>query len=196
MYKETMSALYACAVMNVRVRTINTILKIPTTRSNLKEVLTKERDSTAKSLSEKGCLQVTDTSELSLRKTHLDNTTYQYCNYRYYLNYLDNVSKDSIETYFGDSTIAKDNFAKQDTNTAAVTQQIARGVNKIKNEIIHTKEVFPQAMVAFSEFEKTYASHIILQFILQDYIDLRTTLKSVMNPIGQVIYKASNAQAP
>ena len=49
-------------------------------------------------------------------------------------------------------------------------------------------------MVAFTEFEKTYASHVVLEFILQDYINLRDSLKQVMNPIGQVIYKASNKQ--
>lgn len=33
-------------------------------------------------------------------------------------------------------------------------------------------------------------------FILEDYVLLRDSLKKVMNPLGQVIYKASNAQSP
>jgi hypothetical protein len=81
-------------------------------------------------------------------------------------------------------------------NTEFVALEINQVSSKITTEINHTKEIFPQAMVAFSEFEKTYASHVLLEFILQDYIDLRVSLKKLLNPIGQVIYKASNAQAP
>ena len=51
-------------------------------------------------------------------------------------------------------------------------------------------------MIAFTEFEKTYAAHIILTFIQQDYLALRESLKQLLNPIGQVIYKISNAQSP
>lgn len=82
------------------------------------------------------------------------------------------------------------------TNTDGAAMEIIHSANKITQEIAHTREVFPQAMVAFTEFEKTYASHIVLEFILQDYIDLRDSLKKLLNPIGQVIYKISNAQSP
>jgi hypothetical protein len=139
---------------------------------------------------------VTNTSEFSLRKSLLDNTTYQYCNYRQYLYYLDYTSKNTLNTYYASKNTlgAEDKNPLKDTSSVAI--DIAISANKIVSEIAHTKEVFPQAMVAYTEFEKTYASHIILEFILQDYIDLRDSLKKLLNPIGQVIYKASNAQSP
>jgi hypothetical protein len=139
---------------------------------------------------------VTNTSEFSLRKSLLDNTTYQYCNYRQYLYYLDYTSKNTLNTYYASKNTlgAEDKNPLKDTSSVAI--DIAISANKIVSEIAHTKEVFPQAMVAYAEFEKTYASHIILEFILQDYIDLRDSLKKLLNPIGQVIYKASNAQSP
>jgi hypothetical protein len=79
-------------------------------------------------------------------------------------------------------------------NTDSARIAIARSQNKLNAEIAHIKEVYPQAMVAFSEFEKTYASHIVLVFIHEDYKNLRESLKKLMNPIGQLIYKISNAQ--
>ncbi|EKD29592.1 MAG: hypothetical protein ACD_78C00346G0005 [uncultured bacterium (gcode 4)] len=196
-YKETMGAIYACAVMNAKVRIIGTLMtKIPMTQSNTKERYQKQLDYIRKAAGEK-CRITGDTSELSIKKTLLDNTTYQYCNYRQYLHYLDSVSKKSLDVYY---KISKEGTTTENINllknTDSAAMEISRSAGKITSEISHTREVFPQAMVAFTEFEKTYASHIILEFILQDYLDLRETLKQLLNPIGQVIYKASNAQSP
>lgn len=192
-----MGAIYACAVMNAKIRiTDNLLTKIPTTQSNLKQKLTKQLSYTRKSLEQKGCREVKDTSELSLKKSLLDNTTYQYCNYRQYLYYLDNASKKSVGEYYNPHQGNNANTPNPIKNTDIAALEIARSADKIRTEIAHTKEVYPQAMVAFTEFERTYASHVLLEFILQDYIDLRDSLKKLLNPIGQVIYKASNAQSP
>lgn len=186
-YKETMGSIYACAVMNAKVRiTDNLITNIPTTQSNLKQKLKNQLSNLRKKMETDGCREIGNTAELSLKKTLLDNTTYQYCNYRQYLYYLQMSSKRTLSEYFTGSV------NQGNTDSAAV--EISKASDKIATEISHTKEVYPQAMVAFMEFEKTYASHVVLQFILQDYIDLRTSLKQVLNPIGQVIYKASNKQ--
>lgn len=196
-YKETMGAIYACAVMNAKVRITNDLLtKIPTKQSNLKQRLTKQLAYTRKTMEQKGCREVKDTSELSLKKSLLDNTTYQYCNYRQYLYYLDNASEKSIGDYYNPHQGGTTNVPNLIGNTDIAVQELAHAANKIRAEINHTKEVYPQALVAFTEFERTYASHVLLEFILQDYIDLRDSLKKLLNPIGQVIYKASNAQSP
>ena len=202
-YKETMGAVYACAVMNTKIRIIDTLTSaIPMTQSNTKNRLKNQLSSLRKTLGKKGCREIADTSEISLKKTLLDNTTYQYCNYRHYLAYLENASRKALDIYY---QINKDsgtglgyntgsyNLLK---NTDSATMQISQSAGEIVSEIAHTKEIYPQAMVAFTEFERTYASHILLELILQDYIELRTSLKKLMNPIGQVIYKASNAQSP
>lgn len=51
-------------------------------------------------------------------------------------------------------------------------------------------------MIAYNEFERTYASHVVMLFILEDYSLLRDSLKKVMNPLGQNKCKSSNAQSP
>lgn len=192
-YRETMNTIYSCAVMNSKVRIFENLLtKIPTVQSNLKQQLTTQLKHTISAMKEK-CRTITDSSELSLKKAVLDNTTYQYCNYRQYLYYLDYTSKNTLNNFYASKNGSGNVSSFQNTDAAAL--EIAQSANRIVSEIAHAKEVFPQAMVAYTEFEKTYASHVILEFILQDYINLRTTLKQLLNPIGQVIYKISNAQA-
>lgn len=196
-YKETMGTIYACAVMNAKIRIIDTLItKIPTSQSNIKEKLRNQLAYTRKALVPKGCREISNTSELSVKKILLDNITYQYCNYRQYLYYLDNASKKSLNAYYKTNQGINVSDSSLLQNTDSASREIAQSANKITMEIAHTKEVFPQGMIAFTEFEKTYASHILLEFILQDYVDLRSSLKKLLNPIGQVIYKASNAQSP
>lgn len=100
-YKETMGAIYSCAVMNAKVRIINNLLtQIPSTQSNLKKRLSEQSKLLEKNIENKSCRKITDMSELSLKKALLDNTTYQYCNYRQYLYYLNSVSKESLDVYY------------------------------------------------------------------------------------------------
>ena len=195
-YKEVMSTIYACAVLQAKVHIIENTIKMDTRKSEITNSLTKQLERTKKSMAEKGCTEASQ-SKISIKTTLLDNTTYQYCNYRQYLYYLEATSKYKMDEYL--KTKAEKEAGKSASlldNTESAASYIAGARGKIVAEIAHTKEVFPQAMIAFTEFERTYAPHIILQFILQDYIELRTSLKQLLNPIGQVIYKASNAQSP
>lgn len=178
-------------MLNAKIRIIDTLLsKIPVTQSNLKENFTNQLTRIRDKEKKEGCREIeignngnTIGNGLSIKKILLDNTTYQYCNYRHYLYYLENASKNSLDTYYkaSKSTSAENTNLLQNTDMAAM--QIAGSANKIAQEIAHAKEVYPQAMVAFSEFEKTYGSHIVLQFILQDYVSLRDSLKKLLNPI-------------
>lgn len=95
-----MSATYACAVINAKIRIVDNMLKVPSTQSELKKSLTSQLERMRKSVGKKGCRLVDDTTELSIKKTLLDNATYQYCNYRTYLYYLDMASKNSMNDYF------------------------------------------------------------------------------------------------
>lgn len=177
-YKETMSRIYACAVLNAKIRITDTLLTMPATQSNLKSSLQKQLSYMRNKTNSDGCREVKSVSGLAIKKILLDNTTYQYCNYRQYLYYLDTASKNALDVYYkaSKSTTAQNTNLLQNTDTAAL--EIARSASKITQEIAHAKEVYPQAMVAFSEFEKTYGSHIVLQFILQDYVSLRDSSRS------------------
>ena len=196
-YAETMNTIYACAVLNAKIKIIKNILEnIPTNQSNIKLEMQKQLSIARSRIDPLFCRNISDgTNETSIKKQLLDNTMYQYCTYRYYLYYLESASKNNMNTYFagkkGDTTTPP----QLATTDSAATYLQLQG-NRITQEIAHVKEIFPQALVAYTEFERTYGSHIILTFIFQDYVDLRDTIKNLLNPIGQVIYKASNAQSP
>lgn len=197
-YKETMGTVYACAVINAKLKIIKGLLNnVTIAKSNIKQGLEKQESMLTKQIDGKFCRNVSDgTKELSIKKILLDNTTYQYCNYRQYLYYLDYTSRNNLDLYFKSKNIPNgttDSSLLKETDGTAT--YIKYQNEHIKREITHVKEIFPQAIVAYTEFERTYASHIILELILQDYIDLRATLKQLLNPIGQVIYKISNCQS-
>ncbi|MDP2103758.1 MAG: hypothetical protein Q8K26_02455, partial [Candidatus Gracilibacteria bacterium] len=197
-YKETMGTVYACAVLNAKVKIIKSLLdNVTIAKSNIKQGLEKQRNMITKQIDNKFCRNISEgTQELSIKKILLDNTTYQYCNYRQYLYYLDYASRNNLDLYFKSKNIPNgttDSSLLKETDGTAT--YIKYQNEHIRREITHVKEIFPQAMVAYTEFERTYASHIILELILQDYIDLRATLKQLLNPIGQVIYKISNCQS-
>lgn len=197
-YKEAMGTIYACAVINAKLKIIKNLLdNVTIAKSNIKQGLEKQKSILTKQIDSKYCRNISEgTQELSIKKILLDNTTYQYCNYRQYLYYLDYTSRNNLDLYFKSKNIPNgttDSSLLKETDGTAT--YIKYQNEHIKREITHVKEIFPQAIVAYTEFERTYASHIILELILQDYIDLRATLKQLLNPIGQVIYKISNCQS-
>ena len=192
-----MGTIYKCAVLEAKLKIINNLLtKIPSNGSdNIRINLNTQVEMIRKSIESAYCRDISDQpSELSMKGVLLDNTMYQYCTYQYYLNYLDYNAKNALNTYFQDSKNSSGSTLLYSTDIAA--SYIARQSNRIGDELEHIKIIYPQALVAYTEFERTYASHIVLMFILQDYVTLRTSLKKLLNPIGQVIYKASNAQSP
>lgn len=98
-----MNAIYACAVMNTRVRIMKSMLKIPTTQSNMTKKLEDQLKQLQGGLVKNGCRLLDNTAAFSFKKTLLDNTTYQYCTYRQYLYYLDNASRASLGAYYKNS---------------------------------------------------------------------------------------------
>lgn len=146
-----------------------------------------------------------------LKKDLLDTAYYQYCDYRHYLQYLKtNVSSRLAEfneaekkrmEALGQAAANRDNAfsafeAPPSVSTEKGLEGIVASMSKVDQEIAHTKEAFPQAILAYQEFERTYGPHVAMLIVTEDYRLLRESLKRTMNPLGQVIYKASNAQSP
>jgi hypothetical protein len=175
-----MGTIYMCAVLNAKVKIIKNLLNnVKITKSNIQKNLEKQKIILTKQIEGKFCRNISDDKkELSIKRALLDNTIYQYCNYRQYLYYLDYTSRNNLDQYFKSKNIpdgTTDSSMLKETDATAT--YIKYQNNHIKREIDHAKEIFPLALIAFSEFERTYASHIILELILQDYIELRTNIK-------------------
>lgn len=87
----------------------------------------------------------------------------------------------------------KDEEMDRFPNTEAIASSIADVNVRAEREIANTQKVFDDAFDAYREFERNYASHVLLILIEDRYLLIREYLRDTMNPVGQVIYKASNA---
>jgi hypothetical protein len=144
-------------------------------------------------MNERGCRVIQNTSEsdpYTTRKILLDNLTMNYCDYRLYLTYLgQSIAYNNLPTPYQNSPLSQAPYA-----VSSYISNISNLSDKISQEVEHSKMVYNQTLSAFSDFEQAYPIHVVLNFILQDYILLQTNFTRLINPIGQFIYKASNAQ--
>lgn len=149
--------------------------------------------------------------EPSIKKELLDNTIYQYCTYRYYLSYLRDQYENNLPVFVKWATLKNktevqaeldkgkggvDKFFNNMSTAEKMAIYIATNTSQVDQEIVKIRQTYKTALIAYGEFERTYGIHILLTFIYEDYRMLRDNLRSMLNPIGQVIYKIQNAQSP
>ncbi len=210
-YKERMNGIFACAQINFKIRTHENLLKtIKGEKADSGNTAKKLEEQTKKlrlELTRRHCADRTSTDgkgNVMMKGMVLNQTAKEYCNYRHYLQYLKSNAQNRISSFVtAEEKRRSDGAAKSpEAGSKALGSAEEAGIAvanltvSIGQEIDHTREVFPQSMLAYKEFERTYASHVVMLFVLEDYMLLRDTLKKVMNPLGQVIYKASNAESP
>lgn len=208
-----MNGIFACAQINFKIRTHERLLKTVRAEKadsgNTVKRIEEQTKLLRQELSRRKCADRTSTEgkpNVFMKKDLLNQSTYEYCNYRHYLQYLKANAQNRLSKFIEaeearkklKGTIASpeaENAAKKGSSEDLLAQ-VGGAVSFIETEIAHTRQVFPQALIAYNEFERTYGSHVVMLFILEDYLLLRDSLKKIMNPLGQVIYKASNAQSP
>ncbi len=203
-YKERMNSIYACAVLNTKLRIHTKLMDtFRPTGSNIVNRLKQSSDQITRRIDELQCRNIAndggDGAELSLKKEIIGQTTYEYCNYRHYLYYVDY----SVKHRLGDvlSTMKKKkallNGATDEYDQFKTTDSVAKGLAEVAtradSEIARTRDVYSAAFDSYTDFERNYASHVIMILIEDRYALLRDFLRETMNPIGQVIYLASNA---
>jgi len=230
-YKETMNSIYRCAILNTKLNIGNSIIKI--VKNPDASAVTKKVKEDAKRIAELmtdyGCRNIstasnkvsTDTKspewelsagpEPSIKKELLDNTTYQYCTYRYYLSYLrdqyennlpvfikwtEYKNKAEVQAKLDKEKSGFDKFFNNMSTAEKMAAYIVSNTSQVDQEITKIRQTYKTALIAYGEFERTYGIHILLTFIYEDYRMLRDNLRSMLNPIGQVIYKIQNAQSP
>lgn len=202
-----MNAIYACAVMNTKLKIHTRLIKeFRPQGSNIIRNLEQATRQIESQMKQRGCRNLSEASgpesELSLKKSLIRDTTIEYCNYRHYLQYVDYNVKNQLsrvieaeEKQRGKQT-GKNEEMDRFPNTEAIASSIADVNVRAEREIANTQKVFDDAFDAYREFERNYASHVLLVLIEDRYLLIREYLRDTMNPIGQVIYKASNATSP
>lgn len=209
-YKERMNGIFACAQVNFKIRTherlLATIRGQKADSGNTAKQIEEMTKRLRQEMTRRKCADRTSTEgkdNIMLKGDLLRQSTYEYCNYRHYLQYVKSNAQNRLSKMIDaeQKRVAEKNANLEEgeaktTTSEALAGNVVKVSGSIDREIAHTREVFPQAMVAYNEFERTYASHVVALFVLEDYALLRDSLKRVMNPLGQLIYKASNAQSP
>ncbi|EKE29386.1 MAG: hypothetical protein ACD_2C00182G0011 [uncultured bacterium (gcode 4)] len=192
-YVETQNAFYNCAILWTKLKVMKTIDEEIKTEdvSNIKTKITAQIKSLAKEVGNRNC-NLPAVTPTSYKKMLLDWVTYNYCNYRFYLNYLGNFPELNLNAPTITSKVTRSAIDKEET--ADYAKRITRQSDAVYKEVVHAKQVYTQAFSAFSEMENTYWIHVMLLFINDDYISLRKNLSSVLAPISQLAYKIPQAQ--
>ena len=123
----------------------------------------------------------------AIKKIVLDQSTLQYCNYKYFLKYLKSLEDDDLEK----------NFPKWKQEIAAnrISEIITQNKNNFQEEIDHTDRMYPVAYETYTQYDSFIKIHILLELLKEDYRTLRDKIYQTLHPINQVVYKIINAQS-
>jgi len=202
-YKTNMNSIYKCVLIDIQVRWLDKLEDIISNTDKTwlikKEVSQKISSEKTKLKSKKAnlrCWWLSDDNSNStlIKKEVLDQVTFEFCKYNFYLLYLK-------ESYYSNTKnilwIKKEKLNNSTTSELIeitnITSQYTSINNEIDNEIIKIQKVFPLSYYAYSEYEDNYLLHLLLTLIKQDYVLARDQLSKVLWPINQVVYKIKDA---
>ncbi|MBP8017090.1 hypothetical protein KAZ01_03720, partial [Candidatus Gracilibacteria bacterium] len=199
-YTETQNAIFNCAILHTRLKIGESILKY-LKGSKKGEIVKKieQQNKNTKTQIKAKCTELLNDTTASYKQILLDNVTWHYCFYRYYLDYLNSFSRNNINSFLKK---VKDKNQKSTNIFTSTNQETVENVmgylnkqkNMISDEINHVRTTYEQSLIAYQEFENTYGIHVMLLFIYDDYLQTRENIKKLLNPIGQLIYKIPKAQ--
>jgi len=197
-YRNNQNLIYKCAILNSQekaIRELNEKLVNYTDKTGILKtrIIPKINKKLAKInqlLSANKCKVIGPNSwtKQVLKKITLDQSTLEYCNYRYFLKYLNELEEKNW---------AEKNFPKNAKSIPAtkLKEIISENKNTILNEINHTDDLYPIAYQTYAQYDSFIKIHIILELLKEDYRVLRDKLYQVLHPINQVVYKIINAQS-
>lgn len=193
-YTEVQNAIYNCAVLWTKIKVWENVIKLMTSANmwNQTAKIKAQNESMTKELSKRKCNTIWN-KQVAFNEVLLKNVTYHYCNYRYYLNYLSKYPTYNLDPSKSVSSKAKSPWQdKFDTNEAL--QYAKMQTNAVQSETDHAKQVYNTAFNWFNELESTYGTHIMLQLIYDDYVQVRNNMSRILSPLSQLAYKIPNAQ--
>lgn len=127
----------------------------------------------------------------------INSATLQYCHYRKYLTYIEsNLSNNNSEFSRIESKIGQDNTEKAPQDSESFQRKLIQQRSQIQTEIYTTDRALPRSIDAFKEMERTYAAHLLLVIVYDDYVRLRDNLARYMSSTSQLFEKANNAMTP
>jgi hypothetical protein len=198
-YRTQMNRLFACAIIDSRLSSIVWLTeKINKKIKNKPTEFTDKLEKEAKKYERlKGDMKCN--SEIGGKfdiGSLTDTAAYQYCRYRYYLDYLDSNTVDVLALQKIEQWIGTGNGTSVATDISEYAKQNNIYSSSIAREITRADTTLPKALRTFLEMDQTYQIHILLaDFIYADYINLRKSIAYYMVLSSQLYQKAYNAQS-
>jgi len=195
-YKTNQNNIYKCGILNSQKKAfieLKALLKNTDTTGITKTKIIPKIEKKLKKINilfiKNKCKTISQNSEnkKSIKKILLDQSTLQYCDYRYFLKYLNYLEKNDLEKNFP-------KWAKE-VSVKKFSEIIIENQNTIQNEIEHTDKLYPIAYQTFTGYDSFIKVHIVLELLKEDYRTLRDKLYQTLHPINQVVYKIINAQS-
>ncbi len=200
-YHARMNTTFDCAVIESRKNIIELLKKTTLWQSEILEKIKKEEialDQKSKQCIPKDSSNKNQQSSIETTRNRLINTTIlQYCHYRKYLTYIESNMTENITAFNTIDWQIWESTNKQRIQDSESLQRILlRQKETIRNEIYRADRAIPRAIAAFKEMERTYAAHLLLVIIYDDYVKLRDNLARYMSSTSQLFEKAYNAMSP
>lgn len=190
-FEKNMDSIFWCATYGAYYRSLklirdDLIKKNPKLNSKIKSKLEQKMNEIKQKASKLEWKCKLDAKKNNLvKKSVLEQTTYEFCKYNYYLEYLKDYNKkisNVIDTKWKKTVEIKD-----------VNDAISEKIKQIDAEALRAYRAHPIALQAYNDFENNIWAHILLELLKEDYKVLRLWIHKTLNPINQVIYKISNA---
>lgn len=199
-YQTNMNRIFSCAVVSSRYEKINKLIEI------IKKVFSWEKSSDILKKIEKerlrydrlrttmNCgLNSDDSSSYRIMDRLSASATTEYCNYLYYTDYLRaQLENNASETSRIDVALAEKSGPQSTTDRALSV--LSSRQQSIEQDLARATDTLPKALVAYREMERTYALHLVLVLIYDDYLKLRDNIDLYLSAVSQLFEKAFNAQ--
>jgi hypothetical protein len=127
----------------------------------------------------------------------VNSVVLQNCHYTKYLAYLESrIDGDMSNTLTIDTQIGTGDAKVIPTDTDTMRRVLGQRREQIRIEIALTQRTLPRAMLAYQEMARTYATHLMLVIVYDDYVRLRDNLAKYTSATSQLFEKAYNAMTP
>lgn len=190
-YIENQNGIYSCAIIKLQYNTLfiikdklSKIDKTWTLKSKIDKKIKLKIDKLKNLYKKRKCVfpleKWSNKDSIYFKKILLKESSYEFCKYSFYLEFLDKQSKE---------------IDKKDTTTAQLAKSYKEKQDWLSNEMKHSWEVFNMVFSTYIDYENNYPVHLLLELIKEDFIVLREKLNEALSPITQVSSKISNAMS-
>lgn len=193
LYKKNQNNIYKCAILNSQwyvfddiIKTLNSTDKSWILKERITKKLKSKKDKLERLKNQNKCNTIKNSwTKKLIKKIILDQSTFELCNYNYYLSFLDETSKDNSQ-YIWDS---------ESISSKVLLDLKNENDTKIWSEKNHIFKMYTLAYDNYIQYDSFLKIHIMLELLKEDFRVYRDKLYLTLHPINQVVYKIINAQS-